>query len=118
MKVDAYVLVAEVMNALHMDALPAGSTLKKTDTVTVTVVVDDDEIREELPLNEPFGLSEHLDQTEVIDLAAAIRRGDTAEAEILLDRLLASDDAASEWVQQGRFSRNARQPRAEMKRAA
>lgn len=59
-------------------------------------------------LPEPESLSYELDQGDVQDLAAAIRRGDKTEAEILLDRVFASDETVSEWVQRGRYGAKAR----------
>lgn len=107
MKIEADVRVSEIMEALEMAEAPEGYS--PTDTVTLDALVDDDEAEEKLDLQPPeTNLSDLLNQTEVCDLAAAIRRGDTREAEMLLDRLTADDTDVAEWVQRGRFSRKAR----------
>lgn len=59
-------------------------------------------------LPEPESLSYELDQGDVQDLAAAIRRGDRPEAELLLDRIFGHDTTVSEWVQRGRYGSKAR----------
>lgn len=59
-------------------------------------------------LPEPESMWDDLDQGDVQDLAAAIRRGDTPEAEALLDRIFANDTTVTEWVQRGRYSQKAR----------
>lgn len=51
------------------------------------------------------------DTRRLFELSAAIRRGDQAEAELLLDRIAEEIGArAVEQVQQARFSNLARQP--------
>lgn len=62
-------------------------------------------------------LSDLLDEDHIVDLAAAIRRGDRGEAEVLLDRIASDDFRVEEWVQKGRFSNKAKQPEA-MRKAA
>jgi hypothetical protein len=107
MKIDADVRVSDIMEALDMQTPPEGYS--GADTVEINVLVDDDEAEEKLDLQPPeTGLSDLLNQTDVYNLAAAIRRGDATEAELLLDRLAAEDADVSEWVQQGRYSRKAR----------
>jgi uncharacterized membrane-anchored protein len=48
------------------------------------------------------------EEDDVIELAAAIRRGDRAEAEHRLDRLVEEDLRVQEWVQRGRYSTRAK----------
>mgnify|MGYP003350875317 CR=1 FL=1 len=48
-----------------------------------------------------------LDQTAVMELAAAIQRGDCVEAATCLDVLLRDNPAAQEWADQARRSRMA-----------
>lgn len=43
-----------------------------------------------------------FDRGDVIDLGRAIRRGDAAEAEHLLDRMLGEDEVVRDWLDQGR----------------
>ncbi|MGJ0508953.1 MAG: hypothetical protein ACR652_17870 [Methylocystis sp.] len=77
------------------------------------VDVDDDEAYAALPSSyteiDPVPLSDELDQGDVQNLAAAIRRGDRAEAELLLDRIFANDGTVTEWVERGRYGQRARQ---------
>lgn len=94
-------LTALGIEGLHPD--------REDDWIEVEAEIDedDDEIRDKL-LPKLMSLSETFDRTDVFDLSAAIRRGDTKEAELLLDRLVAEDQNVTEWVQQGRYSRKAR----------
>ena len=45
---------------------------------------------------------------DVTDLAAAIRRGDTSEAEVILDRIGGQIDGWSDMISLGRYSPRAR----------
>lgn len=111
MKVMGTVLVENIVTALDIEALPEGCRFAETDTIDLDdVEVDDDLAAEELPESYfPDGeLHDLLDETTVFDLSAAIRRGDQAEAEYLLDRLVRDDDRVKEWVERGRYSRAAR----------
>ena len=51
---------------------------------------------------------EDVDPTDVIDLSAAIRRGDIAEAELCLDRIGALFEGWPELIEQARYSRLSR----------
>lgn len=56
-----------------------------------------------------------FDQTDIIDLAEAIRCGETERAELLLERVFAGlPDATTirEWIDRGRFSKKAREAKA------
>lgn len=67
-----------------------------------------DEAREEYGPAEDNGVT-HLPSRPLRELAAAIRRGDTAEAELQLDRLAEElGYRAVDQVQQGRFSPQAK----------
>lgn len=59
---------------------------------------------EDADLLEPQIDAACFDQSDVLNLAAAIRRGDCAEAAHLLDRVFAEDATVTEWVQRGRYS--------------
>lgn len=111
MKVSGSVLVEDIMDALEIDALPEGCRFAKTDSIELDVVdVDDDTAAQELPESyfPEYQLREILNETDVFDLAAAIRRGDIAEAELLLDALAREDELVTEWVQRGRYSGRAK----------
>src|SRR6185436_20041931 len=108
MKVEGTTTVSAMLDALGLteDALPRSSQLEMGDEIDFSVAADEDKLAEEVE-EEPQTLSEQLEQSDVVNLAAAIRRGDRAEAELMLDRLCADDVTASEWIAQGRFSRKA-----------
>lgn len=59
-------------------------------------------------LPEPESLADELDEMDVRNLATAVRCGDRAEAEALLDRVFASDATVEGWIQLGRYSSKAR----------
>lgn len=63
----------------------------------------------------PVGLG---DETTVLDLAAAIHRGDRVEAETLLDKLFSGDANLTEWVQRGRYSKKGRAAPEALRKAA
>jgi hypothetical protein len=63
-------------------------------------------------------ISDLLSQDDVMALAIAVRRGDRVEAELMLDRIVGDDVRASEWVQQARFSNNARPQPVRLAKAA
>lgn len=109
------VSVAAIAEALELDELPEG--LKGSDDIDLEVEVDDDELKEEFE-SEPETLADLFRQSDVMDLAAAIRRGDAAEAELMLDRLCADDDTVTGWVQLGRYSRKARHQARALRAAA
>lgn len=48
-----------------------------------------------------------LDRREVVALAAAIQRGDMAEAALQLDIVFRDEPVVGEWIAQGRYSRAA-----------
>lgn len=105
MKMEVIVNVTDVLEALQIDGL---APTRVTDTIEISAEVDDDDIKDKAPEPDPIELHDELDQTTVMDLAAAIRRGDTAEAELMLDRLVGDDTVVRDWIQMGRFSRKAR----------
>jgi hypothetical protein len=51
---------------------------------------------------------DNFDESDVIDLAQAIRMGNRGEAELLLDRMFRQDPLITEWIQRGRYSGLAR----------
>jgi hypothetical protein len=109
MKVLGRVLVADILAALDIDALPSDSSLSTTDVVDLDdVEVDDDLARDELPEAEPEELHSRFSESDVIRLAEAVRIGDRGEAEILLDRIFGEDATVTEWIQRGRYSKRAR----------
>lgn len=105
MKMDVIVNVGDALTAMGISGIVPEDD---SPTFEVSAEIDDDEIKDAAPKPEPFELHEQLDQATVMDLSAAIRRGDRAEAEMMLDRLLGDDDTVTEWVQQARYSRKAR----------
>lgn len=111
-QIDVTVNVTEVLDALEIKGLVPEID---DDTITVTASIDEENLTEAAVKNggahadEDFSLSNLLDQTDIFDLSAAIRRGDRREAEFLLDRLTADDTEVTEWVQQGRFSNKAKE---------
>jgi hypothetical protein len=111
-KVD--VMVADIVEALGLDGVPRGCEFAPTHSVELTVEVDDDEMTENVidmgkaSAPDASELNVILEREFVTNLAAAIRRGDQQEAELMLDRLVDSDTIVTEWVQQARYSRAAR----------
>lgn len=110
------ILVEDILGALSLDEDFDAAVLKKFPADR-RIRFDDVEIGIEAAVNalddadalpEPEDFGDQLDQTDVQDLAAAIRRGDRAEAELLLDRVFAHDTTVTEWVQLGRYSGKAR----------
>src|SRR3954463_3853557 len=103
--VDGTINVDDLLQALGLFEIPAGCELSMNDEVEVAVIADEDALRDELE-PDPEGLETTFNRGDVMGLAAAIRRGDTTEAELLLDRLIADatgGDVVAEWVQQGRY---------------
>jgi hypothetical protein len=101
--------VDDLVMALGLDKIPDGCTLNSADDVEITISADRSALEDEI--REDDDELDYLDKGEIIDLAAAVRRGDTAEAERLLDGLFgnfAGSEKVTEWIQQGRFSRRAR----------
>lgn len=112
MRIEADVSVSDIMTALEMAEAPEGYSA--SETVEIEVMIDDDEIEDYFTKDDQYiaadsaTLGALLRQGEVMDLSAAIRRGDTKEAELLLDRMFADDTDVTEWVQRGRYSHKAR----------
>jgi hypothetical protein len=112
--VKSRVPVEDVLGVLNLEALPDGCPLKIGERVSFDdcEVLSDDAAEAlddagEMPESEE--LRYQFDETDVIGLAEAIRSGDTAAAELLLDKLLGEDPTVGEWIQRGRYSRRARQ---------
>lgn len=118
MLVSTTITVSEIMDALELDEPPEGH--ESTDTFELRVDVDENEAWDSLPesYKEPEALSSELDQTTVMDLAAAIHRGDRTEAELLLDKLFSGDTNITEWVQLGRYSKKGRVAPEALRKAA
>lgn len=114
MNVTGNVRISSILADLEIEALPEGSHWKESDSIDLIVAVDDDEAYSALPSSyteiDPIELNDELDQTDVQNLAAAIRRGDKAEAEQLLDRVFVTDGTVTEWIQRGRYGSSARSP--------
>lgn len=60
------------------------------------------------PFTPPETIDDLLDKSDVMDLAAAIARGDCAAAAECLDHMARSDATLREWVARGRASNMAR----------
>jgi hypothetical protein len=115
--VSGNISVDDILNTLELDEVPERWDRRRDERL----IFDDCEVLAEdayqgldeadkLPA--PEGMSDIVDERVVIDLAEAIRCGDRAEAELLLDRLFAGGDDAltiREWIDRGRFSKRARE---------
>jgi hypothetical protein len=53
-------------------------------------------------------VGDQFDKSAVMDLASAVRRGDSAAAEMAMDMVFRDVPAAREWIDQGRYSRLAK----------
>jgi hypothetical protein len=116
MRVEADVRVSDIMEALEMESPPEGYS--RGDDVEITVTVDDDDMEDKFTPDPVVTLlSDLIDKGAVFDLSAAIRRGDKAEAELLMDRIFGDDTDTKEWVQQGRYSHKARQDKKTLRQA-
>jgi hypothetical protein len=91
------VSVEEVLTALGLTAIPEGCDLTIEDEVEVRAEADVDDLRQD---ESDATLADFLDQTAVMELSAAIRRGDTADAELLLERVFGGELSVREWGQQ------------------
>jgi hypothetical protein len=126
MKVTVTATVEDVLTALDLAVIPAecDPDLKMTDEIEIEGEADEDDIADlaiesgKAADKDAGELSSILDRETVESLTAAIRRGDTQEAELMLDRLLAEDDTVTHWVQVARYSPKARRPAVPFAKAA
>jgi hypothetical protein len=98
--------VGELLTALGLTELPKGCGLEMASVVEVRGLADVDDLRQPPP--EDGGLSDYLDQSLVMGLSAAIRRGDIAEIETLAEEIFGGELITREWLQQGGHSCRAR----------
>jgi hypothetical protein len=117
MKILARVLVSDLLGALCLptDKLPEGCELKLDEFVDVDdAEVDDDDAYEALQIDEQIEseFESQFDQTDVMELSAAVRMGNRQEAELLLDKIFGHNPTIREWVERGRYSGPARRLKA------
>lgn len=117
-------VAALVATADAIDALEARLSLKPETAAKLREMaegkgdleLDDAEVNasdayealDEADLLEPTVDADCFDQSDVQSLAAAIQRGDLAEARHFLDRVFVTDVTVTEWIQRGRYSGEAR----------
>jgi hypothetical protein len=102
MRVSGEIEVLSILDALDLTEVPQGCELPKGASVIVEgIEVDDDVAMDELDIGDS---TDAVDPDGLQDLSSAIRRGDKAEAEHLLDRLFAENSALTERIQRGRYS--------------
>lgn len=122
MRISGSIIVSDLLDAVGIACLPDSSDLSMSERLDFDDIdVDASVVREALEDEDDSSselLRHRLNESEVLGLAAAIRRGDRAEAELLLDRLVATDGTVAEWVQRGRYSGKAKTKPSEMRQAA
>jgi hypothetical protein len=122
--VTGHVMVSDILTAFEpmleadllasLDKALEGRTdekLKFDDTdVLIEDAIDGLEYADALPDPEAI-----FDETDIINLAEAIRCGETERAELLLERVfrdMPNATAIREWIDRGRFSKKAREAKA------
>jgi hypothetical protein len=119
-----HVLASDIVTALE-PMIDDVELFERLDTALTgrsgeRVAFDDTEVLVEMALDalddadklpEPESLLHQANETDITNLAEAIRCGDTEQAELLLDRVfstLGEELTIREWIDRGRYSKKAR----------